>query len=157
MGVGRCSTQCNHKLGIILFIKKFFWSLSKKLFNCSNNNSFILKMPLFMMPTLEPLVMRFRYEDFQQKNITQLMKCIWIYSDSHGKRCKVCRTYRLWAISTMKEKWLSYYIDFETTVQKLIARDLQYAYIIHAPSNFSLYLKPIYPATAATATAATAE
>ena len=114
-------------------------------------------MPLFMMPTLEPFVMRFRYEDFQQKNITQLMKCIWIYSDSHGKRCKVCRTYRLWAISTMKEKWLSYYIDFETTVQKLIARDLQYAYIIHVPSNFSLYLKPIYPATAATATAATAE
>ena len=57
----------------------------------------------------------------------------------------------------MKEKWLSCYIDFETTVQKSIARDLQYAYIIHGPSNFSLYLKPIYPATAATATAATAE
>ena len=51
-----------------------------------------------------PLIMKFKFEDFLKKDITRLMQWIWPYSDAHGKKCKVCRTYRLWAISAMKKK-----------------------------------------------------
>ena len=113
--------------------------------------------------------MRFNYEHFEKKKtITQLMKCIWIYSDSHGKRCKVCKTYKNWAILAMKQQWLSCYIDFDTVVKKLVARDPQYEYITHIPAGFCLYLLlptiriPNSSATTtttatATATATTAE
>ena len=132
---------------IILFINRIFWSLSKKFFSSSSsnhNNSFISKMSsLYMMPTVEPIVMRFNYEHFQQKNITQLMQCLWIYSDAHGKRCK---TYRQWVIWSMKEKWSSSYINFDTVVYKLISRDQQYVYIMHIAAHFLLYLQqPLYP------------
>ena len=90
--------------------------------------------------------MRFRYEHFQQKSVTELMKCISIYSDSHGKRCKVCKTYRQWPIWALKEKWFSCYIDFDTTILKLMSTDSQYAFIQHIPLGFSLFLAvPIQP------------
>ena len=81
-----------------------------------------------------------------RKNIIQLMQCLWIYSDAHGKQCKVCKTYRQWVIWSMKEKWSTSYINFDTVVYKLISRDQQYVYIMHIPAHFSLYLQqPLYP------------
>ena len=31
------------------------------------------------------------------------MKCIWVYCDSHGKGCKVCRLYKNWAIEALEK------------------------------------------------------
>ena len=54
-----------------------------------------------MVPDMMPLIMKFKDKDFEKKDITHLMQCIWTYLDAHGKKCKACRTYRLWAISAM--------------------------------------------------------
>ena len=42
----------------------------------------------------------------------------------------------------MKEKWLSCYVDFDTTVHNLCARDRRYKFIQYVPAGFSLYLAP---------------
>ena len=108
---------------------------------------------LYMMPTVEPLVMRWNYEHFGKKSLTDLMKCIWIYSDNHGKRCKVCRVYRRWAITALESKWLSCYIPLKPLVQKLTTRHPSYAYIARLPPGFSLYLRPIIKDNTPTSTA----
>ena len=109
---------------------------------------------LYMMPIVEPLVMRWNYEHFKEKSLTDLMKCIWTYSDNHGKRCKVCRVYKRWDITTLRNKWFSCYIPLEPLLQKLKTRDPKYAYIAHLPSGFSLYLRPVIRNEASTSTAA---
>ena len=103
-------------------------------------------MPLFMVPDMMPLIMKFKYEDFLKKDITRFMQWIWPYSDAHGKKCKVCRTYRLWAISAMKKKkWLSCSMDFETVVTKLIKRDQHWCNIPNIAPQESLFLNaPIH-------------
>ena len=94
-----------------------------------------------------PLVLRYTYDHFEKKSIIELMKCIWVYSDSHRKRCKVCRLYKNWAIEALEKKWLPEYIDFCTIVSKLKHRDLKFAYIAHLPTGYSLYLRLIPRAT----------
>ena len=76
------------------------------------------------------------------------MKCIWVYSDNHGKRCKVCRLYKDWATEALEKKWLPQYIDFCTIVSRFKCRDPSLAYIAHLPAGYSLYLRPIPRATA---------
>ena len=51
------------------------------------------------------------------------MKSIWVYSDAHSRRCRVCQRYRIWAIEALREKWLSCYIDFDRVVFKLTSRN----------------------------------
>ena len=97
-------------------------------------------MPLYMITTVEPLVSRFQYRDFQQKDIVQLMKSIWVFSDVHSRRCRACQRYRIWAIEALREKWLSCYIDFDRVVFKLTSRDKNYAFIPYIPPGFSLFL-----------------
>ena len=43
----------------------------------------------------------------EKKEIVELMKCIWVYSDNHGKRCKVCRLYKNWAIEALEKKMVA--------------------------------------------------
>ena len=74
---------------------------------------------LYQVPFVYPLILRYNYEQFEKKGIVELMKCIWVYSDSHSKRCKVCRLYKNWSIEALEKKWLPEYIDFCTLVQKL--------------------------------------
>ena len=93
-----------------------------------------------MITTVEPLVSRFQYRDFQQKDVVQLMKSIWIFSDVHSRRCRACQRYRIWAIEALREKWLSCYIDFDRVVFKLTSRDKNYAFIPYIPPGFSLFL-----------------
>ena len=45
-------------------------------------------MPLFMVPDMMPLIMKFKFEDFFKKDITRLMQWIWPYSDANGKNVK---------------------------------------------------------------------
>ena len=45
-------------------------------------------MPLFMVPDMMPLIMKFKDKDFEKKDITHLMQCIWTYLDAHGKNVK---------------------------------------------------------------------
>ena len=97
-------------------------------------------MPLYMITTVEPLVSRFQYRDFQQKDVVQLMKSIWVFSDVHSRRCRACQRYRIWAIEALREKWLSCYIDFDRVVFKLTSRDKNYAFIPYIPPGFSLFL-----------------
>ena len=97
-------------------------------------------MPLYMITTVEPLVSRFQYRDFQQKDVVQLMKSIWVFSDVHSRRCRACQRYRIWAIEALREKWLSCYIDFDRVVFKLTSRDKNYAFIPYMPPGFSLFL-----------------
>ena len=93
-----------------------------------------------MITTVEPLVSRFQYRDFQQKDVVQLMKSIWVFSDVHSRRCRACQRYRIWAIEALREKWLSCYIDFDRVVFKLTSRDKNYAFIPYIPPGFSLFL-----------------
>ena len=97
-------------------------------------------MLLYMMPTVEPIVLRFQYHDFQKKNIVELMKSIWVYPDAHSRRCRVCQRYGVWAITALKEKWLSCYIDFDRVVFELTSRDKNYAFVPHIPPGFLLFL-----------------
>ena len=97
-------------------------------------------MPLYMITTVEPLVSRFQYRDFQQKDVVQLMKSIWVFSDVHSRRCRACQRYRIWAIEALREKWLSCYIDFDRVVFKLTSRHKNYAFIPYMPPGFSLFL-----------------
>ena len=97
-------------------------------------------MPLYMITTVEPLVSRFQYRDFQQKDVVQLMKSIWVFSDVHSRRCRACQRYRIWAIEALREKWLSCYIDFDRVVFKLTSREKNYAFIPYIPPGFSLFL-----------------
>ena len=113
---------------------------------------------LYQVPFVYPLILRYNYEQFEKKGIVELMKCIWVYSDSHSKRCKVCRLYKNWSIEALEKKWLPEYIDFCTLVQKLKNRDPRYAYIAHLPTGYLLYLRPLLRATTtASATKTTAD
>ena len=89
----------------------------------------------------------------KQKVLTDLMKFIEIYSDNHGKQCKVCRVYRRWAITALESKWLSCYIPLKPLVEKLTARHPSYAYTAHLLLGFSLYLHPIIKDNTLTSTA----
>ena len=110
------------------------------------------------MPYVYPLILRYTYKHFDKKSIVELMKCIWVYCDSHGKGCKVCRLYKNWAIEALEKKWLPRYIDFCTIVSKLKHRDPKLAYIAHLPTGYSLYLRPIpWATTTASSTRITAD
>ena len=104
------------------FYKKqfFLWSLPKTLIdNKTSNNSLSTMSQLYQLPYVYPLVFRYNYEHFEKKSIVELLKCIWVYSDSHGNRCKVCRLYKKWAIESLEKKWLPEYIDFHSFVYNL--------------------------------------
>ena len=45
------------------------------------------------------------YKHFERKHIQDLMKSILINSTSHGKGCRICTSYKLWAIKAPKNKW----------------------------------------------------
>ena len=74
---------------------------------------------LYQMPYVYSLILRYTYEHFEKKAIVELIKCIWVYSDNHRKRCKVCKLYKNWAIEALEKKWLPQYIDFCTAVSRL--------------------------------------
>ena len=111
---------------------------------------------LYQMPYVYPLILRYSYEHFEKKEMVELMKCIWVYSDNHRKCCKVCRLYKNWAIEAAEKKWLPQYIDFCTIISRLKRRDLSLAYIAHLPTGYSLYLRPIPRATATASSSKTA-
>ena len=71
---------------------KKFWCLSY--FNIKSSCKFILS------------------DDFDKKDITNLMKLIWIYSGYHGKKCNVYKLYKRWAINALRKKRLDDFYIF---------------------------------------------
>lgn len=109
---------------------------------------------LYQLPYVYPLVFRYNYEHFEKKSIVELLKCIWVSSDSHGNRCKVCGLYKKWAIESLEKKWLPEYIYFHSLVYNLKKRNPRYEYIAHLPTGYSLYLRQL-PRSTTTSTAKT--
>lgn len=137
------------------FYKKqfFLWSLPKTLIdNKTSNNSLSTMSQLYQLRYVYPLVFRYNYEHFEKKSIVESLKCIWVYSDSHGNCCKVCRLYKKWAIESLEKKWLPEYIDFHSFVYNLKKRNLRYEYIAHLPTGYSLYLRQLPRATTTSTT-----
>lgn len=76
---------------------KKFWCLKKNAvsyFNIKSSCKFILS------------------DDFDKKDITNLMKLIWIYSGYHGKKCNVYKLYKRWAINALRKKRLDDFYIF---------------------------------------------
>ena len=68
---------------------KKFWCLKKNAvsyFNIKSSCKFILS------------------DDFDKKDITNLMKLIWIYSGKKKKKCNVYKLYKRWAINALRKK-----------------------------------------------------
>ena len=147
--MGRCPSQRNPEVESVVFIikTKFFGRHLKTYRQQQQQQRFSKMSQLYQMPYVYPLVLRYTYDHFEKKSIVELMKCLWVYSDSDGKRCKVCRLYKNWAIEALEKKWLPEYIDFCTIVSKLKYRDPKFACIGHLPTGYSLYLRPIPRAT----------
>lgn len=83
----------------------------------------------------------FRSEDFDKRDIRNLMRLIWVYSGHHGKKCCVCKLYRGWAINALREKWLhEFYVDFNMVVTKLCSRDKNLSLISKFSNPNSLFL-----------------
>ena len=59
------------------------------------------------------------YKHFERKHIQDLMKSILLISTSHGKGCRICTSYKLWAIKALKNKWNRFYVDVETVIERL--------------------------------------
>ena len=53
---------------------------------------------------IETYIFVFKQEDFEQKDIPELIKDV-LDSDNHGKKCYVCSRYREWAIEALRTKW----------------------------------------------------
>ena len=48
--------------------------------------------------------LRFKYEDFDEIDIADLMANIWHYSDMHQEKyCVICSIYRNWCIIALKK------------------------------------------------------
>ena len=48
------------------------------------------------------MVLKFKYEDFLNNDIPNLMINIWSYSDDHGVGCNICTTYKKFCIEALK-------------------------------------------------------
>ena len=49
------------------------------------------------------MILKFKYEDFLEDDILNLMINIWYYSDEHGVGCKICTTYKKMCIDALKK------------------------------------------------------
>lgn len=90
---------------------------------------------------IETYIFRFSYDHFKEKDIQDLIRYIWTYSDKHGKSCYVCTSYRDWAIKALKTKWQDEYTDFQMLILKLYYRDKRWLKIskISRQDNFFIY------------------
>ena len=50
------------------------------------------------------MVLKFKYEDFLNNDIPNLMINIWSYSDDHGVVCNICTTYKKVLHRSIKKK-----------------------------------------------------
>lgn len=76
------------------------------------------------MATIEEWEQKFKYEDFDKKNIANLIANIWYYSGPHqGKYSVIYSNYRNWCITALKKKGKDRYIDFDFVVKRLCQRD----------------------------------
>lgn len=72
---------------------------------------------------IETYIFIYRQEDFNQKDIPELIKDIWTFSDNHGKKkCYVFSRYRDWAIQVLSQKWKEDYVDIEMVLHCLYIR-----------------------------------
>ena len=49
------------------------------------------------------MVLKFKYEDFLNNDIPNLMINIWSYSDDHGVGCNICTTCKKFCIRALKK------------------------------------------------------
>ena len=47
--------------------------------------------------------LKFKYEDFLQEDIPNLMINVWSYSDEHGTGCTICTRYKRVCIDALKK------------------------------------------------------
>ena len=71
---------------------------------------------------IETYIFIFKQQGFEQKDIPELIKDVWTYSDNHGKKCYVCSRYREWAIEALRTKWKKDYVDIEMVSHCLYIR-----------------------------------
>ena len=83
----------------------------------------------------------FKSNDFDKKDIGNLMKLIWTNSGHHGKKCNVYKLDKKWAVNALRKKWLhEYYVVFNVVVTKLCRRDKNLALISKFSNPNSLFL-----------------
>ena len=61
------------------------------------------------------MILKFKYKDFLEDDILNLMINIWYYSDEHGVGCKICTTYKKMCIDALKKN----YKNVDYIIQKL--------------------------------------
>ena len=90
---------------------------------------------------IERYIFIFQQEDLENKNIHELIKDIWTFSDKYGKACYVCTRYREWAIEALKTKWKDDYVDIEMVVHCLYVRNISWLKnsSISTEDNFTIY------------------
>ena len=76
--------------------------------------------------TSKMVELKFKYEDFLQEDICNLMINIWSYSDEHGTGCNICTHYKKMNIDALRKKWSNDYIDFNFVINKLKKRDTEW-------------------------------
>ena len=157
VGVDRYPPQRDFEVEIVVSTKSnFFFGLCQKCLStirpattvyqrCLNCISYCTSTRLFLDITTNAT-------NTTKKSIVELLKCIWVYSDSHGNHCKVCRLCKKWAIESLGKKRLPEYIDFHSLVYNFKKRNPRYEYIAHLPTGYSLYLRPLPRATTTSTT-----
>ena len=89
------------------------------------------------------MILKFKYKDFLEDDILNLMINIWYYSDEHGVGCKICTTYKKMCIDALKKKWEKNYKSVDYIIQKLLKRDVKsfnLSEISSADRHFLLHL-----------------
>ena len=72
------------------------------------------------------MVLKFKYEDFLNNDIPNLMINISSYSDDHGVGCNICTTYKRFCIAALKKKWQPEFKNVDEIIQKLKKRDIKW-------------------------------
>ena len=72
------------------------------------------------------MVLKFKYEDFLNNDIPNLMINIWSYSDDHGVVCNICTTYKKVLHRSIKKKWQPELKNVDEIIQKLKKRDTKW-------------------------------
>ena len=90
-----------------------------------------------------PIALKFKYEDFLQDDIPNLMINIWSYSDQHGVGCTTCTRYRKMCINALKKKWEEYHIDVDIIIQRLNGTIYQKYPVQSGTYYFILFVKTI--------------